>query len=378
MEQYTAFLSPGQRAMLSMYPDTFEMPVYPSRRSASYPEFVYEALQYNREHAQLIRDSDRDKSGVINSRVTSAFPIPENGLQAIWNHLMRWRGIHLSRETSWVAVTAGGRYRPAILLEDIAFPYASPEYQSDTGADSDGPDSLEFSRVTIAAKQKFLSPGQVSGRGALVYETYNYTRFQRIRWSYSPQLKRVLRLPRARLDIPNPGADGIVNFDDTDMYRGSPELFSWELVGRQEMLIPYNSYKMRNGDLGFKQLIDEHHLNQVHTRYELHRVWKVIATAKKQSRSSYSKRVFFLDEDTWQIVLSEKYDEAGELVFHAEAHSINFYNVPVVFTGVTSHYNLETGRFFVSGINNSLVPYRWSDSINPRGFSPNALFDSLR
>jgi hypothetical protein len=377
MKNYSAVLSRGQRAMLRKFSDSFEIPVYTSRRSASYPQYVYEALDYNREHAELITAGE--KSGIKNARATSPFPVPETGLEAIWNHLVRWRGIHLKRETSWVAVTAGGNYRPALLSEEIAFPYASPDYnQGNIAQDSSASSLPEFHRSMVAAKQKFLSPGQISGKGTLLYDSYDYTRYARIRWAYSPQLRRVLRLPRARLDLPNPGSEGIINFDDTDMFRGSPELFDWELAGRQELLIPYNGYRLRDRDLGYKDLINKHHLNQLHTRYELHRVWKLIATAKNQSKSAYSKRIFYLDEDTWQIVLSEKYDAAGELVFHAEAHTLNFYDVPVVFTGTIAHYNLKTGRFFVTDINNTLLPYKWSNEINPRDFSPNALFDYLR
>lgn len=376
MANYTAVLSDGQRAMLRKYPDSFQIPVYTSRRSASYPDFVYEALQYNREHAELITAGE--KSGIRNARISSPFPIPENGLQAIWNHLVRWRGIHLSRETSWVAVTARGNYRPTILLEDIAFPYASPEYDGALKSDDEIHQLPEFRRAMAAVKQKFLSPGRLSGGGSLFYESYDYTRYERIRWAYAPKLKRVVRLPRAQLDTPNPGSDGIVNFDDTDMYRGSPELYNWELAGRQELLVPYNAYRQKGSDLDYEDLIDKHHLNQEYTRYELHRVWKVIATVKADTKATYAKRVFYLDEDTWQIVLSEKYDSDGKLVFHAEAHTVNFYNVPVTFTGVIAHYNIKTGRFFVTDINNPLTPYQWNDEINPRNFSPNALFDYVR
>jgi hypothetical protein len=373
LDAYAHLLSAGQQAMLKQYPDSFVIPVYPSRRSASYPDFVYEALLKNRETATLITEGA--KTGVRNATVTSPFPEPENGVQAVWNHTMRWRGILLIRETSWVPVTAGGRYRPLLLQEEIAFPYASPLYGSKQDpAQTSVPG---YGRATIAVKRKFISPGSVSGKGFLYYDTYDYTLRERMRWAHVPGLKRVLRLPRARLDQPLALADGIVSLDDRDTYKGSPELFDWELLGRHEMLVPYNAYALENPQLGFKDLIDKHHLNQQHTRYELHRVWKVVGTAKGEN-STYSKRIFYLDEDTWQIVLGEKYNRAGKLVMHSEAHTLNFYDVPVVFTGVIAYYRLDDKRFFVTDINNMMQPYQWEDDINPRDFGPNSLRNYVR
>ena len=369
---YEVVLTAGQKALLEKYPDSYSLPVYQSRRSASYPEFVYAALKKNRQSAELVTEGD--KSGVRSSRISSPFPEPKNGLEAIWNHLMRWRGILLERETSWVPVTARGNYRPILLREELAFPYASPAYDI---PDAEGEVS-EYRRAMVAVKQKFVSPGRLSSTGSLVYETYDYTNYDRIRWLYPAEARRVIRLPRAPMDQPLPASNGIVRMDDIDMFRGSTEMFDWELVGRRELLVPYNAYRLKRGDLGFKDLIARHHLNQEHTRYELHRVWEVKATAKESSRSHFGQRIFYLDEDTWQVVVSEKYDHDGELVMHSEAHTVNFYNVPVTFTGVITHYVLEDGRFAVTDINNMLAPYKWHDTINPINFSPNALLDYLR
>jgi len=31
------------------------------------------------------------------------------------------------------------------------------------------------------------------------------------------------------------------------MYNGSPERYNWKLVGKQELYVPYNSYKLHSG-----------------------------------------------------------------------------------------------------------------------------------
>ncbi len=374
---YADKLTAGQLAMLEKYPDTYTLPVFPSRRSASYPDFVYSALDENRKSSQLV--SDNGRQGVVNSKISSPFPEPESGLEAIWNHVMRWRGILLERYTSWVPVTASGRYRPILLHEEIAFPYASPTYLRSV-AQEDGKFSHipEYRRAMIAVKQKFLSPGRLSGSGSLLYDSYDYTRYERIRWVYPANLKRVVRLPRARLDQPVAATSGIIDLDDQDMFRGSTELFDWELEPPMEKLIPYNAYRFKDRSLAFDDIVSRHHLNQDLSRYELHRVWRVTATAKSGQRSTYSKRVFYLDEDSWQIVLSEKYDQDGNLAMYAEAHTLNYYNVPLLFPGVSAHYKLDDGRFLIQNINNMLPPHRWLDAISARNFSPNALLDYIR
>ena len=53
MNQYRDQLSPGQIAMLKRYPNTWKMHVYPSRRSASYPQRIYDATIKNATTAEL-------------------------------------------------------------------------------------------------------------------------------------------------------------------------------------------------------------------------------------------------------------------------------------------------------------------------------------
>ena len=51
-EQYKANLSPGTLAMLKKY-DTFKMPVYETRRTAAYPQSVYDAAKAQASKVEL-------------------------------------------------------------------------------------------------------------------------------------------------------------------------------------------------------------------------------------------------------------------------------------------------------------------------------------
>ena len=69
-EQYRDRLTPGQLALLALYPDTWHLNVYQSRRSASFPDFVYEAIAANGESAQLVLEGN---GGVLDTTVSSPF-----------------------------------------------------------------------------------------------------------------------------------------------------------------------------------------------------------------------------------------------------------------------------------------------------------------
>lgn len=56
--QYSEHLSPGQLAMLKRYPSSWKLQVYPTRRSASYPDKVYAAVKDNASSAKLIANGN--------------------------------------------------------------------------------------------------------------------------------------------------------------------------------------------------------------------------------------------------------------------------------------------------------------------------------
>ncbi|MBS7723368.1 DUF1329 domain-containing protein, partial [Vibrio cholerae] len=84
--------------------------------------------------------------------------------------------------------------------------------------------------------------------------------------------------------------------------------YDWKLVGKKEMYIPYNSYKLDSPSLKYDDIIKAGHINQDLTRYELHRVWEVVGTVKPSERHIYAKRHMYIDEDSWQVALVDHYD----------------------------------------------------------------------
>jgi hypothetical protein len=364
--QYSKHLSTGQQALLARYPDSWYMNVFPSRRSASFPDFVYEAIAENASSASVILEG---RGGVDGTRISSPFPQPDSGLEAIWNHNLRFRGLRVNRTEGSAAVTTSGRYTLVRAREDWGFPYSVPHST---------PFTERYPNILLAVKSKILEPALLSGDGTLVFETINQTEDPRKSWVYRRAARRVIRLPYFGYEIPGTAADGLRTVDDFGLYNGAPDRYDWNLLGKKELYIPYNTYKLHSGQLKHTDIVRNGHINPEHTRYELHRVWMIEATLKEGATHVYGRRVFYLDEDSWQIAVADSYNLAGELWRVNEAHAINYYTVPVLWTTLEVFHDLLQHRVLVNGLDNEHRPYEFRSESDPREFSPNALIYYLR
>lgn len=150
-------------------------------------------------------------------------------------------------------------------------------------------------------KQRVTSPARLAGTVALVHETIDQVKEPRRAWVYNAGQRRVRRAPQPAYDGPGSASDGLRTADNLDMFNGAPDRYDWKLIGKKEMYIPYNSYRLESSALKYDDIVKAGHLNPDHTRYELHRVWEVEATLKPGQRHVYAKRHMYLDEDTWQL-----------------------------------------------------------------------------
>ena len=157
------------------------------------------------------------------------------------------------------------------------------------------------------------------------------------------------------------------------MYNGAPDRYNWKLVGKKEMYIPYNAYKLSDTNLKYSDIIKEGHINQSYARYELHRVWHVEATLKDGERHIYGKRTFYMDEDTWQVAVAEQYDTRGKLWRLGEGHAIQFINANTPWYGTILNYDLQAGRYFVELNNEEVDPFVFGKEIAHKNFTPSAL-----
>jgi hypothetical protein len=361
LEDHGAQLCDGQKALLRAHPETWRLNVYPTRRSAAYPEYVYAAVRANAVRAHFVPEG---KGAPANAKVGPPFPIPKTGVEVVWNHNLRWRGARVDRSEGSAAVTRRGNYRVVIQEQVLGLPYGARD-----------PDAFgrEFPNVLLAVKTKIIAPARLAGDGSLVIEPIDQTDDPRRSWLYSRDLRRAFRNPWIGYDFPALHSDDLRTTDDIWLFNGPTDRFEWELLGKRELLIPYNAYRLHSGEVGPGDILRRQHIEPDLARYELHRVWVVQGTLKPGEKHVYSRRVFYVDEDSWQIAVAESYDLKGRLWRVNEAHAINFYDVPVLWSTLEVYQDLLAERYLVTGLDNARNTYRFSEGSDPREFSPNAL-----
>jgi len=343
--------------MLETYP-TFEMPVYPTRRSASVPQRIYDATRTVAATAKLVDGGN----GVGGAAVGIPFPIPGNGLEVIWNHLLRYRGEAVECVIGQAAVTRSGAYTMVKYGLEIELRYSLPDMTPE-----------RLGNTMILFKQKVLAPARLAGDLLLVHETMNQVREPRNAWVYNPGQRRVRRAPNVAYDNPGTTSDGLRTADQFDMFNGAVDRYDWRIVGKREMYVPYNSYKLHSGDLAFADILTPLHVNPEHLRYELHRVWVVEATLKEGARHIYKRRTLYVDEDAWQILLADIYDNRDQLWRVSEGHVINYYEKPLIWPTLEVHVDLQAGRYLALGLDNEFPMCTYDVDFTPRDFTPAAL-----
>ena len=357
LDEHRDRLSVGHQRMLETYP-SFEMQVYPTRRSASVPQRIYDATRTIAATAKLVDDGN----GVDGAVIGIPFPIPASGQEVIWNHLLRYRGETVACVVGLVAVTRGGAYTLVKNSLEIELRYSLP-----------GMTLEELGNTMIYYKQKVLAPARLAGDIVLVHETMNQFREPRSAWTYNPGQRRVRRAPNIAYDNPGTSSDGLRTADQIDMFNGAIDRYDWKLVGKRELYVPYNSYKLHSSDIGFGDILKPLHVNPELLRYELHRVWVVEATLKESATHIYKRRTLYVDEDSWQILAADIYDNRDQLWRVSEGHLINYYEKPLMWPTLEVHTDLQAGRYLAFGLDNEFPMCTWDADLRSRDFTPAAL-----
>jgi len=363
MGQYADKLTEGHKALLKTYSDTYKMNVYPTHRSAAAPQRIYDATKQVAITARLAPDGN----GVEGAVIGIPFPLPTEGLHVIWNHLLRWRTVFVERNIVQAAPTRSGDYTLVRFYDKINILY-----------NHEGMTSEQLNNILLYFKQEVISPARLAGGILLVHETLNQKKENRKAWVYNTGQRRVRRAPNVAFDNPGTASDGMRTNDQFDMYNGSPERYDWELVGKKEIYVPYNNYKLQDPSLKYSDILKPLHINQDHPRYELHRVWVVDAKVKSGSRHIYKRRTFYVDEDSWQILAVDQYDNRDQLWRVSEGFAMNYYDVPNLWTSLEVHTDLQAGRYLAIGLFNESKPHNFNVNFSYADFTPAALRRSGR
>jgi hypothetical protein len=294
---YDAQLTTGQKALLATYPDTYKLNVYESRRSCTYPDFVYKAAKRNAEVGKVVDGGN----GISESIMASPFPIPSSALEIVWNHTLRYRGERVARDFNYAAPTANGDYTLTYTRDEIVFSYS----------DAQNSRAEDLNNISIWFVAYTSAPARRAGNVVLVHETLNMAKEGRKAWTYSPGTRRVRRAPNIAYDNPVTNGDGLGTSDQYDGYNGAPDRYDWTVAAKAEKLSQQNNYQAVLTP--YEELLQAGHANQDVMRYEMRRQWVVEGNLKGDARHIYAKRVLRMDEDSSQMSAGEMYDGRGEL-----------------------------------------------------------------
>ncbi|MCQ4324748.1 DUF1329 domain-containing protein [Stutzerimonas stutzeri] len=359
-EQYKDKLTAGQLAMFKRYPDTYKIRVFPTHRSVAVPDEIYAAAKTSALNTELV-EGGNGLANFTESRYY-AFPIPQNGLEVVWNHITRYRGGNVRRNIVQATPQTNGSYTMVHFEDEVAFPSGMTDL-----------DPERAKNALLFFKQRVTAPSRLAGNVLLVHDSLDQVKDPRQAWIYNAGQRRVRRAPQVAYDGPGTASDGMRTTDNFDMFSGAPDRYDWKLVGKKELYVPYNSFDIASSDLKYDDIIKAGHANQDLARYELHRVWEIEATLKSGERNIYAKRRFFVDEDSWTIVQSELYDGRGQLWRVGEAHLLQYYQHKVPAYAFEALYDIISGRYIAIGMSNEEKPHEYGYRASARDFTPAAL-----
>lgn len=335
MHDHRKFLSVGLQKLLTLYPDTFNIPVYPSHRTAVYPQWLYDNAYRNALEAKISADGEE----VTFSWQGIPFPIPENAKEIIWNHQLRWKGLFFKLDTIESIVGRDGNYS---IIQNMLEVY-SVYHNKDRAREID-----DWRYIYYLSYIK--APANIAGGAYLSHETMKPVKKPRQSWMYLAGQRRMRRSPVVGYDAPTFTSDGLRMMDEIDIFNGAMDRYDWELKGVKEMYIPYNNGRLHKALTDIDNVLTQHHINPKYTRYEKHRVWIVEAVLKPDEKHIYKRRTFYLDEDTWGIVLADIYDEFDSLWRVPQRYATYYEEVPVVLTALDSFSDLKKQNYYIQGI----------------------------
>jgi hypothetical protein len=357
VDKYAALLPAGTQALLKRFPSTDRVDVYPTHRTACFPEYVYKNTIERVMNPKLVGTAP----GVSDAHAQFPFPIPKSGHEAMWNALLAFsHPYELTHRVQYIVNSAG----TVTFINQASEKQYRPYWDdSRTELSEEEPYWSLISAITEPASKA----GQADLRRAYTRADLQDTRA----WSYIPGQRRVRQAPEFTYDTVST-LSGVLLFDEINGFDGKMDRFDFELVGRKEMIVPYNAYRRWAGaaqDSYVGSLVKPEL-----RRYELHRVWVVEATLKEGKRHTQKKKVFYLDEDSWTMLAYEAYDHQGALHHYMELPAFQMYEKPAFRGGFYDLYDFPTGILYTNyATDNAGRGTQWTDSFPPNTFTPAGL-----
>jgi hypothetical protein len=357
-------LPEGALALIDRFPG-YRIRVFPTHRTAAMPQQVYDAVARNALTARAAPSGIA--YGVAGAAGGIPFPIPANGAEIVWNHLLAfWGAAREDRISVYVAPGDGTIDQTAGYREVTDFPFYAPAARPDTV----GPYYFKTRRIQDA-------PPSRSGEGYIAWQPLDVAADRFVAWRYRQGEHRARKAPSLAYDTPDPDTSGYESLDDYYLFFGGQDRYDFKLLGKREIYVPYNNNRLAHRPA--REAMTPQHANQDALRYELHRVWVVEGTLAPGKRHIVARRRLYIDEDTWIAVYSEGWDDRGRPWKFGHATMMSVPSVPVLFGGSRFMYDLVTGGYCYDFVLSSEGSYHVTGQHAADLFSPDSLAaESLR
>ncbi len=361
VDKYKDKLPEGQIHLLKTKPG-YRMDIYPTHRSCAFPDWYYDRTKANVGRAKIAANGYQIED-LVGGAVP--FPMPTTGAEVVWNFKMRWMGIGKIEQYTTVFSNKGGNFNRVKQKQYVMTPFGDPKVDAPSDVDS-----LEW--------QIFNEVVEPTSRVGEIILVLNYIdRPSGDAWMYFPGQRRVRRMPTFSYDNPVPGYENLEMVDQYPMYAGAIDRYEWKLVGKQEMYVPYNNYEFRERREDLSEIYGPEYTNRDLMRYELHRVWKVEGTVKSDMRHNATKRVFYIDEDSWQMLHADLYDAQGKLWRVQEGTLWMAWELPACVQQEFVGYDLSVDRYIGENATQDAPETDWlagrDGRISQTKFDPGAL-----
>jgi hypothetical protein len=297
LAQYADKLDEGTKTLFKLYPETFHVNVYPTHRTACYPQWVYDNTIKNVRNPKLVGHAP----GLINAHAQIPFPIPKNGYEAMWNQSLRVDTPYLRGDQENWLVDASGN----VTLTSTNRIEQSKPYWDNTLT------SVPANEPHWTLVSTTIAPAASAGVKQLRYNFLDTEKQDPMAWSYVPGQRRVRLAPEFKYDTVSTSSGGVLLFDEISGFDGKMDKFDFVLKGKREMYVPANDYAFNSAP--GEVVNTPRHANPDYLRFELRRVWEVEATLKPGERHVQKTKVFYLDEDSWAVMVYNAFDQSGKI-----------------------------------------------------------------
>ena len=361
MAQYADQLTEGLKEMFRKYPN-YRMDIYPTRRTASYPDLYLENAKKNLDSCKTVNNG----LGLTGCYAGTPFPFPKNGNEVLWNRFFKYEQ-HAMGTDGMYGIVIDGRGREIITgvgRQEFLWPIFDPNRTEPVG----DTEYFQYQRVDYA------EPARMNGERLVIQDSIDMVNTGRKAWQYLPGQRRVKLAPDIAYDSPSFLGGGMVVVDELAIFYGATDRYDMNLHGKQEMFIPYNSYKLNDiNQCSHSVAHTPNFINPDCVRWELHRVWKVEANLKDGQRHIYPRRVMYWDEDLWGTGISDNYDASGNIYRLTMSFPITFYEANGHATDETVTYDMGTGGYTRSQTTVEGGGYTIREPRPLRHFNPQAL-----